>query len=534
MGRFTLRHNGTFFYIDVPQDGHFFDLEHSRGFRYHQDKKIWYTPDYRVALRLREYASKEAEKILSKAFLNVTPWTGAIPHPPYLTPMYYQIPATRFTLERPRSALWMAAGLGKTPCAAMAMNALTALTPVDYDTLESEGCLPSSEWAFVYICPPFLTRNVENELEIWSPSLGVDRVDEVKLFGNVMMVPSSQLTKPEVVEEIKRYIKGKRSGLYIDEAHQFKNEESERTRALYGHEGPGIVDLFDRVTLMTGDMMPNRPLELYPALSKLAPDTIDFMTRDQFGMKFCAGRFDGYGYDFSGGSNIEELARRIHGKFTYRLKKDALDLPPLREEVFVVAGDLPTDIREFEHGILKVYSPEDLVKGKIESDFSYANMPLPTYQRFLGMKKVPYAVEYVKDFIENTDESILIFARHRDVVQELYKSFHAEGYFPVVITGDIPAEKRFDLVKQFQKSTKRRVMLGNLKAMGLGLNITKATRVLNVEPFWTPTDNNQGRDRAHRLGQTRPVLVHYLVYRHSVDHQVLKVCLRKEKLGSYI
>ncbi len=523
--KIKLRHNGLRFEATCAFDDRkiLMDL----GFRFDESARKFYTSNYFVASRLRAYADSATQKEIYKVMLELTPWTGAPIHPEGLKPTYYQPPAATFALSRNRSYLGVAAGLGKTIMAALAIN----------------GWQSKSPCRFVYLCPSFLVRNVENELNIWSPHVGVEHFDEPKLFGNLMIVPDSLFTREEIYEEIEQFLNRAPASnriLFVDEAHRFKNDETTRTRVLLGHrsragvETKAIVDLFDRVVYMSGSPMPNRPLEMYPILASAAHETIDFMSREEFGLKYCAGRYNGFGYDFSGASNLRELASKVQGSFMFRLRKDALKLPPLIEEVLVVNEDLPAELTRFEHELLKQYSPEDLMKGKIEKEYRFEDIHLMTYQRLLGLKKVIPTLEYLQTQLEDTDDNFLVFARHKDVVKALVAILETNGHRPLVITGDISSDKRYDIVKEFQSDPERRVMVGNLRAMGLGFNITKANRVINVEPDWTPDTNDQGRDRAHRYGQTESVLVQYVVHANSVDKKVMDVILRKRKLGTYI
>ena len=519
----TLRHDGTRFIARCAFEDR--KVLQDAGFRFDESARKFYTSNYRVASLLRDYADEETKKEIYKVILHVTPWEGSLPHSKNLKPTYYQPLATKFALSRNRSYLGVAAGLGKTIMAALASNAW----------------ISKSDCKIVYVCPSFLTRNVENEFSIWSPHIEIEHFDQPQLFGNMLLVPDSLFTRRDIHEEIARFLSTnplQNRILFVDEAHRFKNDESDRTRILLGHrtkagkETPALVDLFDNVVYMSGSPMPNRPLELYPILSKSAPETIDFATRDEFGLRYCAGRYNGFGYDFSGASNLRDLATRVQGTFMFRLRKEALRLPPLLEECLVISEDMPSELSRFEHAVLKAHSPEDLMKGKIEKEFEYENIHLMTYQRLLGLKKVAATVEFLEAELAATDDNFLVFARHKDVVAALAEKL--KRFRPLIITGDVSADKRFDIVNKFQKDPDRRIMLGNLRAMGLGFNITKANRVINVEPDWTPDSNDQGRDRAHRMGQENSVLVQYVVHRNSIDEKVMDVVLRKRKLGSYV
>jgi len=437
--------------------------------------------------------------------------------------------------------------MGKTIIAALIMNALHA---------------QNRNSRFVYICPAFLTRNVESEMEEWGLGLDVEHYCAPRCFGNVLILPSSLFHRENLREdllhftgqfkfssnaEIRRAARDLPANpgenvLIVDEAHQFKNDEAERTRVLLGHTNDkgvithsGLVKLFDRTICMSGTAMPNRPLELYPILSTLAPETIDFMTKEQYGMRYCAGRWNGYAYEYTGASNLLELGKRVKGTYMHRLKKSELKLPPLTEEIFVVSDDAPSEMRDFEAALQKDFSVADLMYGKIAASIRYHNMPLPTYQRQLGLYKVKHAVAWAHHLLENTNDRAIIFTRHIDVASRIDDALcKSLSWKPWFIGAHAKPEDRVAVVNHFNASKTRRILIALIGRAGVGLNVQSANRILHVEPQWNPAVNDQGTDRAHRYGQEKHVHAEYMVYKNSIDHVVMKTILKKRKLGSYL
>ena len=70
----------------------------------------------------------------------------------------------------------------------------------------------------------------------------------------------------------------------------------------------------------------------------------------------------------------------------------------------------------------------------------------------------------------------------------------------------------------------------SLKAGGIGLNLTRASYVFHLDPWWNPAVENQASDRAHRLGQTQPVFIIKPVMRHSIEEKILALKAKKEAL----
>jgi SNF2 family DNA or RNA helicase len=76
------------------------------------------------------------------------------------------------------------------------------------------------------------------------------------------------------------------------------------------------------------------------------------------------------------------------------------------------------------------------------------------------------------------------------------------------------------------------VFLISLKAGGTGLNLTSADTVIHYDPWWNPAAQAQATDRAHRIGQTRPVFVHQLIVAGSVEERMLELQRQKQQLAT--
>jgi SNF2 family DNA or RNA helicase len=91
---------------------------------------------------------------------------------------------------------------------------------------------------------------------------------------------------------------------------------------------------------------------------------------------------------------------------------------------------------------------------------------------------------------------------------------------------------RGEVVSRFQNQAEPRVMLVSLKAGGTGLNLTAADNVFLLDPWWNPAVEDQAADRAHRIGQERPVLVHRLVAEDTVEQRMLALQDKKRALAN--
>jgi SNF2 family DNA or RNA helicase len=90
------------------------------------------------------------------------------------------------------------------------------------------------------------------------------------------------------------------------------------------------------------------------------------------------------------------------------------------------------------------------------------------------------------------------------------------------------------LVERFQRDERSRLFLISLKAGGLGLNLTAADYVFLLDPWWNPAAEAQAIDRAHRIGQTRPVFAYRLIARDTVEERILELQQQKRHLADAI
>jgi len=134
------------------------------------------------------------------------------------------------------------------------------------------------------------------------------------------------------------------------------------------------------------------------------------------------------------------------------------------------------------------------------------------------------------DIVEEAREEglkVVVFSYFRDVLDVLRNVLPEPVFGP--LTGAVSASGRFDLVKEFSDCAGPAVLVSQIQAGGVGLNIQAASIVVLVEPQWKPSTEEQAIARCHRMGQLRRVQVHRLLTRHSVDERMVQTLKRKSK-----
>jgi SNF2 family DNA or RNA helicase len=122
------------------------------------------------------------------------------------------------------------------------------------------------------------------------------------------------------------------------------------------------------------------------------------------------------------------------------------------------------------------------------------------------------------------------FVRHMTLARRFLDE---SGAKTLMLTGSTPAPDRRELVEKFQNGDVD-VFLISLKAGGFGLNLTRASYVVHLDPWWNPAVEDQASDRAHRIGQTLPVTVLRLVAGETLEEPILELHARKKALADGI
>jgi superfamily II DNA or RNA helicase len=126
---------------------------------------------------------------------------------------------------------------------------------------------------------------------------------------------------------------------------------------------------------------------------------------------------------------------------------------------------------------------------------------------------------------------ILLFSQFTSMLALIEEELRRAGISYVLLTGE--TQDRETPIRRFQGGEVP-VFLISLKAGGVGLNLTAADTVIHYDPWWNPAVENQATDRAHRLGQTRPVFVYKLVVAGSIEEKILALQEKKAELAAGI
>lgn len=138
-------------------------------------------------------------------------------------------------------------------------------------------------------------------------------------------------------------------------------------------------------------------------------------------------------------------------------------------------------------------------------------------------KEEPPKVSVLKDAlvdVTEAGESALVFTQFLATFHRIHRELKALGVPVFILHGELSRQNREKALEEFQKCEKGSVLLMTLKTGGTGLNLTKASYVFHIEPWWNPSVENQATDRTHRIGQTKSVTIYRYLMSDSVEEKI--------------
>lgn len=353
------------------------------------------------------------------------------------------------------------------------------------------------------ICPETLRLNWKRELE---QTDGVNHGADIKVVYSKDKAPQFggdwTIMGYKTAVKFAALIKDEKFNcMFVDEAHKCKavNNYGKPT----SKQAQTVMELskaMDYTYLLTGTPMPTRNKDLYNELVMLGeidPDVPHAFSR--FGIRYCDGHNNGFGWDFDGSSNVEEL-HEILGKYmTRRLKSDVL--PDLKKQRIPIMVEAPLS-REYKNIEERLYDMKD--------GDTYMALAM-TGRRYLSKCKVKEAMDFADTLLED-GESVVMVAEFNETLDRMMEHF---GEKACCIRGGMSDREKQLAVDSFQSGEKQ-VCCINLIAAGVGITLTKSRSMVICDYDWTPANMTQVEDRICRTGQDKPCNIFYILHSKAV------------------
>ncbi len=389
----------------------------------------------------------------------------------------YQLFGTKYALYNKRTLLGDEMGLGKT------IQALGLITHLKNN----------NKSRVLVIAPKSVMANWAHEVKKWTDIPvkvfhGAGKRDEI--FGTWLREPCIMITNPEHTKFLDQNRINHIDCLVFDEAHLIKNPQAQRTQIAVL-----LAEKSEYVLFMSGTPLENNINEMKHLIGVLQPQLIE-----QIDVK-----------------------------------------PQLEQPVRFRTHISPAYLRRKRNDVLKELPDLDFIEKLSEmsiAERAYYNRALASGLRglmamrraaFVGgdmrnSEKLLNVLEICKEAKEN-GHKVLVFSFFKDVLKLVHNSLgeHSSG----VISGEVDNTVRQEMIDGFTAAPVGEVLICQIDAAGVGLNIQAANIVILCEPQWKPSTELQAIGRAYRMGQTRNVIVYRLLSEESIDDSITQVRERK-------
>lgn len=317
----------------------------------------------------------------------------------------------------------------------------------------------------------------------------------------------------------------------IDEAQYIKNHTTAAAKAVKA------IKSHTRYAL-TGTPIENRLSELWSIFDYLIPGYL-------YGYDVFRNDFEAPIVKNEDQMVLERLQRMTAPFILRRMKENVLkDLPEKLEENCYVRFE-PEQQKLYDAQVLymkqqiAMQDAQEFQKNKIQILAELMKLrqiccdPGLCFENYKGeSSKLEACVELLQSAVEG-GHKILLFSQFTSMLDLIARRLEKDGISFYTITGATPKEKRLQLVKAFNTDDTK-VFLISLKAGGVGLNLTGADVVIHYDPWWNLAVQNQATDRAHRIGQTKVVVVYRLIAKGTIEEKIQELQESKRALSEQI
>lgn len=399
-------------------------------------------------------------------------------------------------------------------------------------------------------------REAQRVLVIVPASVRIQWGEQIKKFSTIPAVKVSVMLKvkdgihptahyqvisydaarnPAIIRAISKY---RWNVMICDEAHKMKNIEALTTRAVLGNNKgdynhgdikmKAIAGYCDEHLALTGTLLLNRPSECYVLFRFFDWEAIDFMSeqkfKDRYNRQADLTTIEGKRFKLESTSLEHELQNRLRVNVLARHeKKDVLKfMKPPRYSIVRCEENSTVKSALDAEGMLDI--PLDEIQTT--KDFEILGH-IAAVRRLMGMALAPQIADYAADFLEGSDEKLVIFGWHIDVLSIFEQELSKFG--TVRVDGGKSPAARQKAVDDFINDDKVRVFLGNIQSAGTGLDGLQkvCSRCYLAEPDWVPAQNEQAVSRLDRFGQLSVVNAEIFVAPGSISEKILVRAIEK-------
>ena len=383
----------------------------------------------------------------------------------------------------------------------------------------------ASRGAALVVCPVSVVGNWINEAARFTPSIRVKTLGSANREQTMAELEAGDLliTSYGLLQSEEQLLSGHHfATIVLDEAHTIKNFATKTSKATMSLKGSFRMAL-------TGTPIQNRLSEIWNIFNFLNPGLLGSI--EHFGSAFVRNDDD----------TTRRRLKQLLSPFILRRTKATVlnELPPKTEIVKKIAF---SDQERAFYEAVRRRAMESIEKSDGQSTNIRVLAEITRLRqaccspsladasaRYIESSKLAAFVNIAEE-LKDSDHRAIVFSQfvgHLDLVR---KALDRKMISYQYLDGSTPQQERERRVKAFQEGVGAMFLI-SLKAGGLGLNLTAADYVIHLDPWWNPAIEDQASDRAHRIGQTRPVTIYRLVAENTIEEKIIQLHETKRDLA---
>ncbi len=378
------------------------------------------------------------------------------------------------------------------------------------------------------VVPKALILNWKREIEKFAPHLSINiingskdkRVGMIKDASNYdINITSYSMVRQDVEEHEQNHYQY----IIIDEAQHIKNPSAQNTMSLK------LLSSDHRLAL-SGTPIENNIMELWSIFDFLMPDYL--LTKAEFTKYFDRE------IKLENMERLTQLKKQVDPFILKRNKKTVLKELPDKQEIPIY-----TELSDEQEKIYASYVAQyfEQVNNPDFTGNKLQILSMLTRLRQLAIHPKMFIKDYngesakmdvIRELVEELSESgqkVLIFSQFTSMLMLIRDELRKMKIKTSYLDGRTSAEERQDLIDEFNTSDQE-VFLISLKAGGYGLNLTSASAVIHVDPWWNKSVERQAEDRVHRIGQKQNVSVYKIITTNTIEEKIFELQNQKDDL----
>jgi len=382
------------------------------------------------------------------------------------------------------------------------------------------------------VCPASLIYNWEDEVHKFSKKLNVvsvvgSKAQRQQIINKAYEYDLLVTSYDYMRRDCEDYQKTQFEYVILDEAQNIKNQKTKNAASVK------MLHANHRLAL-TGTPIENTLAELWSIFDFLMPDYL-------FNYHYFKKNYETPIVKNGKQEASDKLKRMVSPFILRRNKKDVLkELPEKIETVQVIPFEEEenklylANLSRINDQLAEMLEMESVDKFMILAMLTRLRQlciePRMVYENITDTSsKMKALLELLVQLKENNQRT-LVFSAFPSVFDYIEEDLKEANITYMELTGSNSKEERREMVERFQNEEVD-VFLISLKAGGTGLNLTKASAVIHIDPWWNLSAQNQATDRAHRIGQHNTVQVFKLVMKNSIEEKIVKLQEKKKELA---